>query len=409
MPVPIERDLKKIKQLLQITENLNHIKDIDSLLDNILLEARLFTKADAGTIYLIEGNKLKYSYVQNDSLAKTDEANNKYIYSIFELEINDKTMAGYVASTGQSLLIDDVYHIEKNESYSFNSTFDSISSYRTKSALTVPLVTSRQNIIGVMQIINAKDSKGNIVSFTDDDKIYVTFFANNASVAIERAKMTREIVLRMIKMTELRDPKETGNHVNRVGSYSIEIYEKWAKNKGIPMLEIKKMKDNLRIAAMLHDAGKIAISDLILKKPAKLNDEEFETMKLHTIFGAKLFENAVSDWDALSAEIALHHHEKWDGSGYMGKIKNMNPDKIKPGKGRKGEEIPISGRIVALADVYDALISRRVYKEAWDEADVLKYINDQSGKHFDPEVVKAFFSIYDVIKAIRTKYAEQNN
>ena len=402
----IDNDITIIKNLLQITENLNHIKDVDSLLDNILLEARLFTHADAGTIYMVEDNLLKYSYVQNDSIAKIDEENNKYIYSILELPIDNKTIAGYVALTGQPLLIDDVYNIGKNESYSFNPTSDSISSYHTKSMLTVPLITSRQNIIGVMQIINAKNEKEEIVPFNEKDKMYVTFFANNASVAIERAKMTREIVLRMIKMTELRDPKETGSHVNRVASYSIEIYEKWAKNKGIPMKEIKKMKDILRIAAMLHDVGKVAISDLILKKPARLDDNEYETMKLHTIFGAKLFENAVSDWDALSAEISLTHHEKWDGTGYMGNVKNMSTEKFISSGAKKGEEIPITGRIVALADVYDALISRRVYKEAWKEEDVLKYISEQSGKHFDPEVVKAFFSIYDVIKAIRIKFAD---
>ena len=92
-------------------------------------------------------------------------------------------------------------------------------------------------------------------------------------MAIERAKTTREIILRMIKMAELRDPKETGHHVNRVGSYAIEIYHKWAKSKGIQEEEIKRYKDNLRIAAMLHDVGKVAIPDAILKNPAKLSDK----------------------------------------------------------------------------------------------------------------------------------------
>ena len=225
----LDKDAGKFKELLRITENLNHVKDMDSLLDNILYEARLFTKADSGSIYLVDGNKLKFSYVQNDTLAKIDETNNKYIYSIFEIPINDNSIAGYVALTGKSLIIDDVYKIPKKVPYSFNSYFDSMSSYKTKSMLTVPLITSRQNIIGVMQIINAKNSKGDIIPFTEDDRMYVAFFSNNASVAIERAKMTREILLRMIKMAELRDPKETGNHVNRVASYSIEIYEKWAK------------------------------------------------------------------------------------------------------------------------------------------------------------------------------------
>ncbi len=401
-----ENDASKFKELLRITENLNHIKDVDSLLDNILYDARLFTKADSGSIYLIESNKLKFSYVQNDTLAKIDEGNNKYIYSIFEIPVNDKSIAGYVALTGKSLIIDDVYKIGRNVPYAFNSYFDSMSSYRTKSMLTVPLITSRQNIIGVMQIINAKNSRGEIIPFTEEDRMYVAFFSNNASVAIERAKMTREILLRMIKMAELRDPKETSNHVNRVASYSIEIYERWAKKRGHSLSKIKQTKDILRIAAMLHDVGKVAISDTILKKPGRLSPKEFALMKMHTVYGARLFDNPVSDWDALSAEVALNHHERWDGQGYMGRISCEDGEVCESGPGKVGEEIPIFGRIVALADVYDALISSRVYKDAWLEEDVLKYIKDGSGKNFDPDVVEAFFSIYNVIKAIKEKYAD---
>ena len=232
MTKPVEKDVQKIRQLLQITENLNHIKDVDSLLDSILLEARHFTNADAGSIFLVEDNKLKFSYFQNDTMAKRDDSNNRFIYSIFEMPVDDKSVAGYVALTGQPLIIDDVYSIGDDVPYSFNSDFDKIFDYRTQSSLSVPLITSRQNVVGVMQIINPKNDRGEVIPFNDNDKMYVSFFANNASVAIERAKMTREIVLRMIKMAELRDPKETGNHVNRVGSYSIEIYERWAKKNG---------------------------------------------------------------------------------------------------------------------------------------------------------------------------------
>jgi len=398
---------ERIKLLLQITENLNHNKDLDSLLDNILYEARKFTNADAGTIFLVEGDKLKFSYFQNDTLAKREDSINKFIYTVFEIPIDEKSIAGYVALSGKPLIIDDVYKINDKVPYSFNSYFDQIFNYKTVSTLTVPLITSRQNVVGVMQIINSMDKKGNIKPFNEEDQMFVSFFANNASVAIERAKMTREIVLRMIKMAELRDPKETGNHVNRVASYSIEIYDRWAKKKGIPLKEIKKFKDNLRIAAMLHDVGKVAISDTILKKKGKLTEKEREIIKLHTVYGARLFENSVSDMDILSREVALNHHEKWDGTGYMGHIDNIFSDNLKPGKGKKGEEIPLSARIVALSDVYDALISDRVYKEKWEERSVLEYISEQKGKHFDPQIVDSFFEIYDVIKAIRKKYSDE--
>ncbi len=396
----------KLSELLSITEKLNHVKDLDSLLDNILYEARKFTNADAGTIFLVEGNKLKFSYFQNDTLEKRTSTSNQFIYSIFEIPINDNSIAGYVALSGKPLIINDVYSIEGNVPYSFNSYFDRIFDYKTVSTLTVPLITSRQNVVGVMQIINAMNKEGNIIPFDEEDKMFVSFFANNASVAIERAKMTREIVLRMIKMAELRDPKETGNHVNRVAAYTIEIYDRWAKKRGISLQEIKRTKDALRIAAMLHDVGKVAISDTILKKKGSLTDEEFNTMKLHTVYGARLFENSMSEMDILSKEIALNHHEKWNGTGYPGFIDDIFADKIKFGRSKKENDIPIYARIVALADVYDALISERVYKEMWSDEDTKKYILSQKSGHFDPDVVDAFFEIYDVILAIRKKYSD---
>jgi hypothetical protein len=215
------------------------------------------------------------------------------------MPINDRSIAGYVALTGKSLIIDDAYKIDDSVSYNFNKSFDEKASYRTRSILTVPLKTSRDKVIGVIQIINAmgRPEKGKkagrktirkerLTTFTKSDEMYVTFFANNASVAIERAVMTREIILRMIRMAELRDPKETGNHVNRVGSYAIEIFEQWGRNRKLPQGEIKRAKDTLRIAAMLHDVGKVAISDNILKKPAKLTDEEYAVMRTHTVHGA---------------------------------------------------------------------------------------------------------------------------
>lgn len=208
-------------------------------------------------------------------------------------------------------------------------------------------------------------------------------------------------------MAELRDPKETGAHVNRVASYSVEIYEAWAKHHKIDEKEIEKNRDILRMAAMLHDIGKVAISDLILKKPARFTHEEFEIMKSHTYHGAKIFIEAQTNVDEAARDVALTHHENWDGTGYPGKIdlftgKPLN-GKIEP---LAGEEIPLFGRITALADVYDALSSKRVYKDPWEEKEVFKEIKELSGKKFDPELVEIFFELTDIIKNIREKYPE---
>jgi HD-GYP domain-containing protein (c-di-GMP phosphodiesterase class II) len=279
--------------------------------------------------------------------------------------------------------------------------------------LTVPLKNSRGECVGVLQLINAHDKNGKIISFSEDDETLIKPFAFYAAVAIERAQLTRTTIMRMISMAELRDPKETGPHVNRVAAYAVEIYETWAHKHGIEKEKVDKQRDTLRMAAMLHDVGKVAISDIILKKPEKFNDEEFEIMKQHTILGARLFLDARSDFDEVAAEVALNHHERWDGSGYPGFIDIVtgrpDTDGNKNGgtsPGKKGEEIPIFGRIVALADVYDALSSKRVYKNAWSEEKVLKTIREESGKHFDPEIVEAFFENLEVIKSIAHRYPD---
>jgi HD-GYP domain-containing protein (c-di-GMP phosphodiesterase class II) len=404
--VPDDADLCSL--ILQVMEKLYQIKDVHALLDAVLFQARRLTRADAGSIYLIENNVLNFSYTHNDSLFDASGVH-KFLYKSHILAIDNHSLAGYVALTGKPLIIDDVYQIPAEMPFRFNKSFDQLSGYRTKSILAVPLITSTNKTVGVMQIINPLDEDRGPSAFTAKDQLVLSYFAGNAAAAIERAMMTREIILRMIKMCELRDPMETGVHANRVGAYAAEVYHQWSRQKGIADDEIKRTKDSLRIAAMLHDLGKVAISDLILKKPAKLDPEEYRIMKYHTVHGARLFRNRESELDALSAEIALNHHEKWDGSGYPGKIDDIYQDQPPLGEGKQGEEIPLAGRIVALADVYDALVSQRAYKRPWSEEMALAYVKDQSGKHFDPEVVDAFIAIYDVIIAIREKYQDEDS
>jgi HD-GYP domain-containing protein (c-di-GMP phosphodiesterase class II) len=402
------RDGDNCTRILQVMEKLSHIKDVHALLGEVLLQARRLTRADAGSIYLIENNVLNFSYIQNDSLFGASEVN-RYLYANHTVAIDNHSLSGYVALTGKPLLIDDAYHLPPGIPFTFNDSFDRLSGYRTHSILAVPLVTSNNNMVGVMQIINPVDDDRQASTFTSGDLLLLKHFADNAAASIERAMMTREIIMRMIQMCELRDPKETGMHANRVGAYAAEVYHQWSLRQGIAEDEIKRNKDSLRIAAMLHDLGKVAISDLILRKPNKLNSHEFRIMQYHTIHGARLFRNQKSHLDVLSAEIALNHHEKWDGTGYPGKIDDIYQDELRLGPGKKREEIPIAARIVALADIYDALVSPRAYKDAWSETKTLSYIKDQSGKHFDPQVVDAFTAIHDVIAAIRDKYQEENS
>lgn len=404
---------QKLTQIINLGLEVAQVKDIDVLLERLLTEARQFVNADAGSIYIKEGAELKFSYTQNETIRKKLPEGKKLIYSTFTIPINEKSIAGYVALAGKTLNIKDVYTLPDGVPYSFDRQYDEISRYRTKSMITFPLKTHRGDVIGVLQLINALDKDKNIIRFAEGDEPFIMHFANNAAIAVERAMMTRAIILRMIRMAELRDPKETGAHVNRVAAYSVEIYETWALQKGIPEKEINSNRDILRMAAMLHDVGKVAISDVILKKPARLDNNEMEIMKQHTYLGARLFSDAYSDFDETSCLVALNHHEKWDGKGYPGHIDIMTGKPLpnfESGKGtalgKKEEEIPLFGRIVAIADVYDALSSRRVYKESWDESRVLETIKEDSGRHFDPDLISVFFASLDAIRSIAARYPD---
>jgi response regulator RpfG family c-di-GMP phosphodiesterase len=280
--------------------------------------------------------------------------------------------------------------------------------------LTFPLKTNRGDVIGVLQLINGQDRNGKVIPFYKKDEPVIMNFANTAAMAIERAQMTRAMILRTIKMAELRDPKETGSHVNRVAAYAVAIYENWATKRGMSHAEVEKDLDVLRMAAMLHDVGKVAISDSILKKPGRFTPEEFEVMKQHTVLGARLFSERYSDFDEAAALVAFTHHECYDGSGYPGHIKLADGTPIAGfetgnggARGKRGEEIPVFGRVVAIADVYDALSCRRVYKDAWDPAQVLETLQSLKGKQFDPEMIDAFLSSLDTIKSIAERYPDR--
>jgi putative nucleotidyltransferase with HDIG domain len=187
---------------------------------------------------------------------------------------------------------------------------------------------------------------------------------------LEEARV--EIVMRLAVAAEYRDDT-TGQHTTRVGTLAARI----AQRLGMPEEEVEL----LRLAARLHDVGKIGISDLLLLKPEKLSFEEFQRIKEHTIIGAQILSGGKTPLLQLAEVVALTHHERWDGDGYP--------------HGLSGDAIPLSGRIVAVADVYDALLSDRPYKFAWDAPDARAEIEHQSGTQFDPRVVAAFLEIVE--------------
>lgn len=193
----------------------------------------------------------------------------------------------------------------------------------------------------------------------------------------------RETITRLARAAEYRDP-ETGAHILRMAHYSRLI----AQRLGVS----EELCDRLLSAAPMHDVGKVGTPDHILLKPGRLTDEEIVIMRRHASIGHDILKGSSSPMIQLAAEIALTHHEKFDGSGYP--------------EGLAGEAIPLMGRIVAVADVFDALTSARPYKPAWEIDRAVAFMKEQRGAHFDPACVDAFFTEWDEVLAIRNRFRD---
>lgn len=387
-------------RILNITKSLRELKSLDSILDRLLLEARRLVGADAGTIFLVDGPELIFSYVHNDSLFSA-EAVTRHVYLDARLPIDGASLAGYAARTNQLVVIADAYAIDPSLPVVFNASFDARTGYRTRAVATLPLASSRGRVIAVMQLLNPMNAAGEPVSFDEEHVCCLNLLADQAAAAIEVGLVTEEFILRMSRMAELRDPGETASHVRRVGAYAAELYHTIASGFGLSARELKRRKDLMRIAAMLHDVGKVGISDTILAKPGRLTEEEYAIMQRHTVLGASLFGSPLTDMDAWARDVAQHHHQRFDGKGYPGL-----PEASTDGVSLAGEAIPLPARITAVADVYDALVSKRVYKPPMPHEEACAILRRDAGSHFDPKVVEAFASIQDVVLAIRDKYPE---
>lgn len=201
--------------------------------------------------------------------------------------------------------------------------------------------------------------------------------------ADETTHVQEQVIISLAEITENKSG-QTGQHVRRVAEYTRIL----ADELGYPQDQL----DAIRLASTMHDIGKLLVPTEILEKPGRLTDEEFAVIKRHTTDGGHLLENVDGNVMRLSRTIAVDHHERWDGGGYA--------------QGKEGEEISFEGRIVAVADVYDALTSRRSYKEAWDDREAYDEIVRCSGTQFDPQVVEAFKARYDEINAVRQQLAD---
>jgi len=254
-------------------------------------------------------------------------------------------------------------------------------------------------------MVTSKNEVPDIVTGMDagaDDFITKPFKKDELAVRIRAGERilgfeTRDIVIfSMAKLAESRDP-ETGNHLERIRFYSKALAETIAKSDDPPQEIDNLFIDNIFLTSPLHDIGKIGIPDHVLLKPGRFDDKEFEIMKDHSLIGFETLNDALkrypkAEYLQMSAEIARSHHEKFDGTGY--------PD------GLKGKDIPLSARIVALSDVYDALVNKRAYKDAYSHDVAKAIIIKGNGTHFDPMVVDAFLSCEETFIEILNRFRD---
>jgi putative two-component system response regulator len=234
----------------------------------------------------------------------------------------------------------------------------------------------------VRSLLKVKAYNDLLCNYRKELESEVTKRTGELNQALEKIKLTSlDTIHRLSRAAEYKD-EDTGAHVKRMSCYAVAI----ARHMGLD----ESMLEAILYAAPMHDLGKIGIPDRVLLKPAKLDPEEWEIMKQHAAIGAKILDGSDAEFIKMGEVIALGHHEKWDGSGYPGSL--------------KGIEIPIVCRIAAIADVFDALTSKRPYKVPFSVEKSLAIIREGKGSHFDPDVVDAFFAIQDEILSIKQQY-----
>lgn len=238
----------------------------------------------------------------------------------------------------------------------------------------------------VRSLLKVKAYNDLMINYRKELEVEVTKRTEELKQALEKIKAASlETIYRLSMASEYKD-EDTGAHIKRMSRYSTAV----ARRMGLAENTI----ETILYAAPMHDLGKIGIPDRILLKPGMLDPAEWEIMKRHSVIGAKILKGSDAEFIMLAEIIAQSHHEKWDGSGY--------PD------GLKGVEIPLASRIAAIADVFDALTSKRPYKEALSVETSLAIIREGRGIHFDPDVVDAFFAILDEILTIKKEYDDAN-
>lgn len=360
--LPIQSD--PLVSLVKIGRSINALTDITELLKVIAEETKIAMQADRCTVFLLD--------------KEHNELWSKVALGMDSQEIRfpaDKGFAGYVVRTGESINIEDAYTDDR-----FNPEVDKETGYKTKTMLCMPIKNNNQEIIGAFQVLNK--TRG---VFTKNDEDLLVAIGGSASIALENAQLFEQqkelykeqkllfesFINTLAASIDARD-KITAGHSNRVKLYAMLIVEALGLDE--------KTKELIEKAATLHDIGKIGIRDSVLQKEGKLTPEEYKHIQEHVQITHNILDKIcmTEDFKQIS-EIACSHHEKYDGSGYYRHL--------------QGEDIPYGGRILAVSDVFDAITSKRHYRDKMPIGNVINILIKDSGTHFDKNIVDVFLSI----------------
>ena len=375
--LPIKSD--PLVSLVKIGRSITAVTDINVLLKVIAEETKIAIQADRCTVFMYDKEK--------------NELWSKVALGMDSQEIRfpaDRGLAGYVVKTGEPLNIPDAYNDSR-----FNPDIDKETGYRTKTILCMPIKNNNQEIIGAFQVLNKLNGV-----FTKGDEDLLAAIGGSASIALENAQLFEQqkelykeqkelfesFIDTLATSIDARD-KITAGHSSRVKLYSMLLVDELGCDE--------KFKELVEKAAILHDIGKIGIRDSVLQKEGKLTDDEYKHIQEHVRITHDILEKIHMSQDFKTiTEIACSHHEKYDGSGYYRHL--------------SGENIPYGGRILAVADVFDAITSKRHYRDKMPIQNVIDILLSGKDKHFDGNLVDTFLRI-SVDKIIRVFLTENHN